>query len=182
MPHGAPVTRNFCRPPQHLKGHLIFKNQKLFPSIEFHYSLSPPLGRTWCSQHSSGGFSHLLGSVIPVTPSFRNVFPFTPLWPGSVQPFKGLTKPRLFQSCPVPALSNPGVSSSKICSALDALLFVPCFIQARHSLQGSVNTNSSVSFLQPLKLKEPRLSSITPSSHWSSLPDPTVISLSFHWS
>lgn len=121
MPHGAPVTRNFCHPPQHSEGHLIFKNQKLFAIIEFHCFFSPPLRGTWRSQHSSEGFPLLSGSVIPAMSSSRNVFPFTPTWPGSVKPFKGLTNTTSPSELSCPCFIQPSRSSA----ARSLLLWMP---------------------------------------------------------
>lgn len=183
------MTGSFCHPPKRSEGHLSFKNQKLFPSIELHCALSPPLPR--CSPQEEPdvpnivqGFPTSWGPVIPAMPSSRNVAPFILAWPGPVLPSKGLRKCHLSPqpSSPVPAPTNPSRTPPAPSTLLWTPFLVPCFTGSPAWPLELCTHGSSSRLCQATEAKAAPLAT-TPSSHTGHhskiLP---IISLSSQWS
>lgn len=184
-----------CHPPQHFEGRLSFKNQKLFPSIEFHAPFHVP-------SHIAAPRKNVMSStqsrrIFPPHKISQSLLPCPPpgMWLHSSlhglaqsDPSRAPTNGISLSEPPCPTRLQQD-SPNMISPALDALLLGLVLQQVWRSFQDSANTNSSVrlSLATETKVAPPV---ITLSSHRSPLQDPIshlsqfslVIVLSFHQS
>lgn len=144
--------QDLCQPPQHWKGHLISKHQKLFPGMEFHCA-PPSLGRARCPQPSPGGRpTSGIGGPCRALPrecgSSRGRAQSKP-----PRASTNATPSELSCACP----AGPAGRQHGLCPSCT------CWITSRAWPRGSANTDSSVRRSLATKLKQP-------TSHHSQLP------------